>query len=83
MEPKQPIILLHRSGATPEQWRKYIKQGVEDWQVAFEAAGFKNAIIAKDPPSIEEDPDWDPDDMRYSVVLLSSFTYTKCKWSSY
>lgn len=82
VEPKQPII-YYIDRATPEQWRKYIKQGVEDWQVAFEAAGFKNAIIAKDPPSIEEDPDWDPDDMRYSVVQLSSFTYTKCKWSSY
>ena len=67
VEPKQPII-YYIDRATPEQWRKYIKQGVEDWQVAFEAAGFKNAIIAKDPPSIEEDPDWDPDDMRYSVV---------------
>jgi len=36
--------------------------------VAFEAAGFKNAIIAKDPPSAEEDPDWSPEDVRYSVV---------------
>ncbi|MDX5584243.1 MAG: zinc-dependent metalloprotease, partial [Aureibaculum sp.] len=49
-------------------WRKYIKQGIEDWQVAFEAAGFKNAIIAKDPPTKEEDPDWSPEDVRYSVV---------------
>ena len=38
------------------QWRKYLKQGVEDWQIAFEAAGFKNAIICKYPPSKEEDP---------------------------
>jgi hypothetical protein len=40
--------LLHRS-ATPQQWRKYIKQGINDWQAAFEA-WFKNAIIAKDAP---------------------------------
>ena len=54
--------------ATPKKWRKYIKQGIEDWQVAFEAAGFKNAILAKDPPTAEEDPDWSPEDVRYSVV---------------
>ena len=67
VEPKKQII-YYIDRATPEQWRKYIKQGIEDWQVAFEAAGFKNAIIAKDPPSKEEDPDWSPEDVRYSVV---------------
>jgi hypothetical protein len=45
-----------------------MKQGVEDWQPAFEKAGFKNAIIAKDPPSKAEDPNWDPEDARYSVI---------------
>jgi hypothetical protein len=54
--------------ATPKKWIPYIKQGIEDWQVAFEAAGFKEAIIAKDPPSAEEDPEWSPEDIRYSVV---------------
>ena len=54
--------------ATPEKWREYIKQGVEDWQVAFESAGLKNAIHAKDPPGKEEDPDWSPEDVRYSVI---------------
>ncbi|WP_235982461.1 zinc-dependent metalloprotease [Gelidibacter maritimus] len=67
VEPKKQIV-YYIDRATPVQWRKYIKQGIEDWQVAFEAAGFKNAIIAKDPPSIEEDPDWSPEDARYSVV---------------
>lgn len=67
VEPKKPIV-YYIDRATPEQWRKYIKQGIEDWQVAFEAAGFKNAIIAKDPPSPEEDPEWSPEDVRYSVV---------------
>ena len=65
--PKKQIV-YYIDRATPEKWRKYIKQGIEDWQVAFEEAGFKNAIIAKDPPSIEEDPDWSPEDIRYSVV---------------
>ena len=67
VEPKKPII-YYIDRATPAQWRTYIKQGIEDWQVAFEAAGFKNAIIAKDPPSKEEDPEWSPEDVRYSVV---------------
>lgn len=67
VEPKKQIV-YYIDRATPKKWRKYIKQGIEDWQVAFEAAGFKNAIIAKDPPSKEEDPDWSPEDVRYSVV---------------
>lgn len=67
VEPKKQIV-YYIDRATPAQWRKYIKQGIEDWQVAFEAAGFKNAIIAKDPPSPEEDPEWSPEDVRYSVV---------------
>ena len=67
VEPKKQIV-YYIDRATPEQWRKFIKQGIEDWQVAFEAAGFKNAIIAKDPPSAEEDPGWSPEDIRYSVV---------------
>jgi hypothetical protein len=65
--PKKQIV-YYIDRATPIKWRKYIKQGIEDWQVAFEEAGFKNAIIAKDPPSKEEDPDWSPEDVRYSVV---------------
>jgi len=67
VEPKKQIV-YYIDRATPKKWRKYIKQGIEDWQVAFEAAGFKNAIIAKDPPTKEEDPEWTPEDARYSVV---------------
>ena len=67
VEPKKPIV-YYVDRATPKQWVPFIKQGIEDWQVAFETAGFKNAIIAKDPPSVEEDPDWSPEDVRYSVV---------------
>ncbi|MFN0314034.1 MAG: zinc-dependent metalloprotease, partial [Burkholderiales bacterium] len=43
-------------------------RAVEDWQSAFEAAGFKHAIVARDAPSAQEDPDWDPEDARYSVI---------------
>ena len=67
VEPKKQIV-YYIDRATPEKWRPFIKQGIEDWQVAFEEAGFKNAIIAKDPPSPDEDPEWSPEDVRYSVV---------------
>tara|TARA_R110000796_G_scaffold96719_1_gene202984 strand:+ start:392355 stop:394835 length:2481 start_codon:yes stop_codon:yes gene_type:complete len=65
--PKKQIV-YYIDRATPEKWVKAIKDGIEDWQVAFEAAGFKDAIIAKTPPTPEEDPDWSPEDVRYSVV---------------
>lgn len=67
VEPKKPIV-YYIDPATPELWRPYLKQGVEDWNKAFEAAGFKNAILAKDPPTPEEDPEFSPEDVRYSVI---------------
>ncbi len=67
VEPKKPIV-YYLDPATPEKWRKYLKDGIEDWNVAFEAAGFKNAVIVKYPPTKEEDPDWSPEDVRYSTV---------------
>ncbi|MCH4824529.1 zinc-dependent metalloprotease [Gramella lutea] len=67
VEPKEPIV-YYIDRATPEKWVPFIKKGIEDWQVAFEAAGFKNAILAKEAPTVEEDPDWSPEDVRYSVV---------------
>ncbi|MFN3649825.1 MAG: zinc-dependent metalloprotease [Armatimonadota bacterium] len=66
-EPVKPIV-YYIGREIPSRWREYVKKGVEDWQVAFEAAGFKNAIIAKEPPTPEEDPDWDPEDVRYSTI---------------
>jgi hypothetical protein len=67
VEPVKPIV-YYLDPATPAKWRPYVRQGIQDWQKAFEAAGFKNAILAKDPPSRAEDPEWDPEDIRYSVV---------------
>jgi len=67
VEPVKPIV-YYLDPATPEKYRKYVKQGVEDWQMAFEEAGFKNAIIAKEPPSPVEDPDFSPEDIRYNSV---------------
>jgi hypothetical protein len=66
-EPIKPIV-YYIDPATPTKWVPWIKKGIEDWQPAFEAAGFKNAIIAKEAPSKAEDPYWDPEDARYSVI---------------
>ncbi len=67
VEPKKPII-YYLDPATPLKWRPYFKKGIEDWNTVFEKAGFKNAIIAKDPPTKEEDPNFSPEDIRYSTV---------------
>ena len=66
-EPVKPIV-YYIDRTVPEEYRPWVKAGVEKWQKAFEAAGFKNAIIAKDAPSEEEDPDWDAEDVRYSTI---------------
>lgn len=63
----EPIVYYIGRGV-PDRWRPYIAQAVEDWQPAFEAAGFKNAIVARDAPDAEEDPDWHQADSRYSVI---------------
>lgn len=67
VEPVEPIV-YYIDPATPLKWRPYLKRGVEDWLPAFEAAGFKNAIVAKDPPTAEQDPEFSPEDVRYSVI---------------
>jgi hypothetical protein len=66
-EPLKPIT-VYLAQEVPTKWRKPLMAGVEDWNVAFEAAGFKNAIVAKMAPTKEEDPQWDPEDARYSVI---------------
>ncbi|WP_130736759.1 zinc-dependent metalloprotease [Flavobacterium sp. J27] len=73
VEPIKPII-YYLDPATPENLRPYIKKGVEEWQKAFEVAGFKNAILAKDPPTTNEDPDFNPEDIRYSVIRYVAST---------
>jgi len=67
VDPIKPIIFYIDPG-TPTEWREWIKRGVEDWKPAFESAGFRNAIQARDPPSKAEDPDFDMDDVRYNSV---------------
>jgi hypothetical protein len=67
VEPVKPIVYYVDPG-TPEEYRQLVIDGVEDWNEAFEVAGFKNAIQAKLPPTKEEDPDFEPEDIRYNMV---------------
>lgn len=67
VEPAEPIV-YYIDRNTPEKWREPLIKGVEDWQPAFEAAGFKNAIVARMAPTAEEDPEFSPEDARYSVI---------------
>ncbi len=63
--PKKQIV-YYVDPATPEQWKPWIRKAITDWQPAFEAAGFKDAIIAMDPPT--NDPDWSAEDVRHTII---------------
>lgn len=67
VDPVKPIV-IYIDPATPKKWVPYLIQGINDWQVAFQEAGFKNAIIGKEAPTAKEDPEFSVDDSRYSVV---------------
>ncbi|WP_109830980.1 zinc-dependent metalloprotease [Reichenbachiella versicolor] len=69
VEPKKPIV-YYIDPATPSNWKSYIKKGVLDWNLAFEEAGFKNAIQVKIPDV--DDQDFDIDDVRYSVITYAA-----------
>jgi hypothetical protein len=68
VEPKKPII-FYIDPSTPAKWVPYLMQGVDDWKMAFEKAGFKNAIMAKKAPAKEEDSTWSLDDARNSAIV--------------
>ncbi len=68
IEPKKPII-FYIDPATPKKWIPYLIQGVNDWKVAFEKAGFKNAIFGKMAPTKEEDSTWSLEDARNSAIV--------------
>ncbi len=72
-DPVKPIT-YYLSREVPEKWRPYLKQAVENWKPAFEAAGFSNAIACLDAPSRDDDPNWDPEDVRYSVIRWAPST---------
>ncbi len=73
VEPVTPIV-YYIDPATPPQWRPYVRAGIAAWSTVFEKAGFRNAVRAADPPSPAADPDWDPEDIRYSVVRWAAST---------
>ena len=67
-DPVKPIV-YYVDRTVPVELRKWVKEGIEGWQKAFEAAGFTNAIIAKEAP---DDSTWSAEDMRYSTVRWSA-----------
>ena len=73
VEPKKPIV-FYIDPATPAKWVPYLIQGVNDWQTAFEKAGFKNAIMAKKAPTKEENPEWSLEDARFSAIVYKPST---------
>jgi hypothetical protein len=68
VEPVKPIV-FYIDPVTPKKWVPYLMQGINDWQKAFEKAGFKNAIIAKEAPSKAEDSTWSIDDASHSAII--------------
>lgn len=80
VEPRQPIV-LYVDSAFPPQWRSTIMQGVTDWNTAFETAGFKNAIRAEMYP--RNNPQFDPDDMRYSCIRYAASPIANAMGPSY
>jgi len=67
-EPVEPIVWWIEN-TTPEELRPTIKDAVEKWNIAFEAAGFKNAVRVKIQP---DDAEWDAGDIRYNVLRWTS-----------
>ena len=65
VEPVKPITYWI-DPATPARWRPWVRRGIEDWQPAFEAAGFRRAIVARDPPA--NDPEWSAEDVRHASI---------------
>jgi hypothetical protein len=58
-------IVFYLDRTIPVEYRPFVRKGIENWQKAFEAAGLRNAIVAKEAP---DDPNWDPEDVRYSTI---------------
>jgi hypothetical protein len=63
--PKKPIV-YYVDPNTPEQWKPWVRRAINDWKPAFEAAGFKDGIVAMDAPA--NDPDWSSEDIRHTVI---------------
>ncbi|KLT67337.1 zinc-dependent metalloprotease [Pedobacter sp. BMA] len=68
VEPAKPIV-FYIDPVTPKKWIPYLMEGINDWQKAFEAAGFKNAIMAKEAPTKAQDSTWSIDDASHSAII--------------
>lgn len=82
VEPVRPLV-FYVDTVFPAKWKKSVIDGILDWNKAFEAAGFKNAVTVKEYPSKEEDPDFDPDDLRYSCVKYATTSIANAMGPSY
>lgn len=82
VEPKEPIV-FYVDSSFPDKWKAAVKSGIEDWQPAFEAAGFKNAIIAKDYPSVADSTGFDPDDIRFNCIRYIATDIANASGPSY
>lgn len=82
VEPAEPIV-FYVDSSFPEKWKEAVKRGIEDWQIAFEAAGFKNAIIARDYPSPADSTGFDPDDIRYNCIRYIATDIANASGPSY
>ncbi|MCD8185269.1 MAG: zinc-dependent metalloprotease [Rikenellaceae bacterium] len=67
VEPEQPIV-FYIDPLFPEEWKPSLKEGILRWNAAFEQIGFRNTVQVRDFPTPEENPDFDPDNMKYSCV---------------
>lgn len=79
VEPQKQIV-FYLDDAFPDKWRSVLKQGIEDWNKAFEAAGFKNVVVARDYP---DDPAFDPDDIRYNCIRYAVTDISNAMGPSY
>ena len=82
VEPAEPIV-FYVDSSFPDKWKDAIKKGIEDWQPAFEAAGFKNAIMARDYPSPADSTGFDPDDIRFNCVRYIATDIANASGPSY
>lgn len=81
VEPQKPIV-FYIDPTTPKKWIPYLIQGVNDWNAAFEQAGFKNAISARLAPTPEEDPSFDLEDARHSAIIYKPSTMSNASGPS-
>lgn len=74
VEPVKPIV-FYLDNNLPEAWKPYAREGIEQWNDAFEKIGFKNVVQVRDFPTPEEDPEFDPDNLKYSCIRYAPLAF--------